>query len=103
MEVTRLTQDSLLFKTPTLRNVQVSYPYMHDGRIYSLSQVIDHYTSGIDTSNSVLDIRLKSKINLNKKEKMELVYFLYTLTDSSFIKDQRFAAPQPINLIHQHP
>ena len=103
MKVTGSSRDSLTFKTPTLRNVQVSYPYMHDGRIYSLSQAIDHYTNGIDTTSTVLDFRLKSKINLNKKEKMELVYFLYTLTDSSFLKDQRFAAPQPINLIHQHP
>jgi cytochrome c peroxidase len=94
--------DSLKFKTPTLRNVQITYPYMHDGHIYSLSQAIDHYAQGIDTGMINLDPALRKKIVLTKKEKMELVYFLYTLTDSSFINNPRFAAPRPLTIGHDH-
>jgi cytochrome c peroxidase len=66
---------------------------MHDGHLYSLFKVIDHYSKDIDTSRNDIDPLLKRKIIINEKEKYELIYFLYTLTDSSFIKDPRFAAP----------
>jgi cytochrome c peroxidase len=102
MKVTGNPMDSLKFKTPTLRNVQITYPYMHDGHIYSLSQAIDHYAQGIDTGMINLDPALRKKIVLTKKEKMELVYFLYTLTDSSFINNPRFAAPRPLTIGHDH-
>jgi cytochrome c peroxidase len=64
---------------------------MHDGHIYSLFKVIDHYTTDIDTTQINLDQSLKRKINISAKEKYDLVYFLYTLTDSSFIRNPRFA------------
>jgi cytochrome c peroxidase len=90
-KITLKKEDSLKFKVPTLRNVQLTLPYMHDGHIYSLFKVIDHYTTGIDTSQNNLDQSLKRKINISAKEKYDLVYFLYTLTDSSFITNPRFA------------
>lgn len=90
MDITNKKEDSLKFKVPTLRNVQLTLPYMHDGHIYSIFKVIDHYTKGIDTSQSLLDPSLKRKFNISEKEKYELVYFLFTLTDSSFIKNPRF-------------
>lgn len=90
-KITNLRKDSLKFKVPTLRNVQLTLPYMHDGHINSLSQVIEYYSNGIDTSSLNLDPLLKKKILLTPKQKMELQYFLYTLTDSSFVKNPRFS------------
>jgi len=89
--ITQNREDSLKFKVPTLRNIQLSFPYMHDGHIYSLFQVIDHYTQKIDTSRKDIDPILTRKISLTNRERSELVYFLYTLTDSSFVKNPRFA------------
>jgi cytochrome c peroxidase len=87
--ITQKSEDSLKFKVPTLRNIQLSFPYMHDGHIYSLFQAIDHYTGKIDTTRQDIDPVLKKKINLTNRERSELVFFLYTLTDSSFIKNPR--------------
>ncbi|MEO7263949.1 MAG: cytochrome c peroxidase, partial [Ferruginibacter sp.] len=93
-QITLLSSDSLKFKVPTLRNASLSFPYMHDGRIYSLPQVIDHYTSKIETDQPTLDSLLKNRLTISKKEKNELVYFLYTLNDSAFLKNKRFAEQQ---------
>ncbi len=82
--------DSLKFKVPTLRNVALTLPYMHDGQMNSLENVINHYTT-LDTSLITLDPLLTKKINLTDKEKKQLVLFLYTLTDTSFTKNKRFA------------
>ena len=101
--ITGESGDSLKFKVPTLRNVQITFPYMHDGRIYSIFQVIDHYRSGIVTSQPTLDSLLKNRLEINNREKSELVYFLFTLTDSSFIKDPRFYpefSVMTVNKIH---
>jgi cytochrome c peroxidase len=97
--------DSLKFKVPGLRNVQLTYPYMHDGSIYSLFQVIDHYRNGIHTEQPTLDSSLRARINLNNKEKNDLVYFLYTLTDSSFLKNPRFGPGElkPVQAAHHLP
>ena len=89
--ISQKKEDSLKFKVPTLRNIQLTYPYMHDGHIYSLFQAIDHYTGKIDTTRSDIDPLLKNKIRLTNRQRSELVYFLYTLTDSSFIRNPRFA------------
>ena len=89
--ITEHSSDSLKFKVPSLRNVQVSFPYMHDGRIYSLYQVIDHYRTGIITTQPTLDSLLRNRIDMTNQQRSELVYFLYTLTDSTFLKDPRFA------------
>ncbi len=89
-KITGLSSDSLKFKVPTLRNVQVSFPYMHDGRIFSLYQVVDHYRTGLINYQPTLDTSLQRRIDMTPREKNNLVYFLYTLTDSSFIKDPRF-------------
>ena len=91
MKVTQHSEDSLKFKVPTLRNVQISFPYFHDGSVYSLYKVVDHYRIIIDTTVETLDPLLRKKISISEKEKYELVYFLYTLTDSSFIKNPLFA------------
>ena len=88
--ITQDPNDSFKFKVPSLRNIQVTFPYMHDGRIYSVPQVIDHYTSKIDVSQHSLDPLLKNRLQISRQEKSDLTYFLYALTDSTFLKDQRF-------------
>ena len=88
--ITQDKTDSLKFKVPTLRNIALTLPYLHDGRMQSLDNVINHYTS-LDTSIINLDPLLKKKILLSDKEKKQLTLFLYTLTDTSFTKNKRYA------------
>lgn len=92
MRITGDPKDSLKFKVPTLRNVSVTFPYMHDGRLYSLSNVIDHYSSGIQMS-ATLDSSLQKGIPFTTAEKNDLIYFLHTLKDTAFFKDKRFSQP----------
>ena len=93
MRITQKPADSLKFKVPTLRNIQFTYPYMHDGRFKKLSDVVNHYTSGIQQSNT-LDPRLRAPIALSHEEKIDLVAFLLTLTDRDFLFDRRFGFPR---------
>ena len=87
--ITLLAADSLKFKVPTLRNIALTYPYMHDGRINSLSKVLDHYNS-LDTTIKNLDPLLQRKMLMTDKEKKQLLLFLYTLTDTAFTKNKRY-------------
>ena len=91
MKITNNKNDSLKFKVPSLRNVMVSFPYMHDGRIYSIGSVIDHYRTGIITTQPTLDTLLVKRITITNTQKNELIYFLNTLTDTSMTKNPRFA------------
>jgi len=93
MTITGRKEDSLKFKVPSLRNVYETYPYMHDGRFWNLTQVLDHYSNNINPS-STLDPLLEHKIPLTSTEKFNLIYFLGTLSDTSFTRDKRFAQPQ---------
>lgn len=102
MQITGKTNDSLKFRVPSLRNVQVTYPYMHDGGIFSVPQVLDHYLK-LDTTLASLDPSLKKRIVLSPREKNEIVYFLYTLTDSTFLKDARFGPPPTAEIKNVHP
>jgi len=90
-KITNDSNDSLKFKVPSLRNIVLTFPYMHDGRFYALGQVIDHYRSGIQTNQPNLDSLLRKPIVLNNYEKNNLIFFLYTLTDSTLIRNPRFA------------
>lgn len=86
------------FRIPSLRNVELSGPYMHDGRFATLEQVIEHYSRGIQP-HSHLDENLKDaqgnpiKLNFSAQEKEALLAFLRTLTDYSFLQDKRFSNP----------
>lgn len=91
MRITNDKNDSLKFKVPSLRNVVLTFPYMHDGRIYSLGQAIDHYSSGIITSQPTLDPLLRTRIPITNNQKNDLIYFLNTLTDTTMTKSPRFA------------
>lgn len=97
---TKLTTDRGRFKVPTLRNIALTAPYMHDGRFKTLSEVIDHYSEHIapspalsaflqDASNTPGQRALK----LTVTEKKQLIAFLNMLTDTTFTADARFADP----------
>jgi cytochrome c peroxidase len=93
MRVTGLREDSLKFKVPSLRNLLLTYPYMHDGRFVNLQQVLDHYTVGI-VQSPTLDPLLKRGIPLTEQQKGDLLVFLSDLTDYSFTKDPRYQLTQ---------
>ena len=92
IRVTGKPGDSLKFKVPTLRNVYISNNYMHDGRFNTLAQVVNHYRTGVQAS-STLDPAVAGGITLTNTEAANVVIFLRTLTDSTFIADPRFAKP----------
>ncbi len=75
------------FKTPSLRNIALTAPYMHDGRFQSLEDVVEHYNSGVKRSPT-LDPNLAKHpdagLNLSKEDRQALVAFLHTLTDENF-------------------
>ncbi|MGB0403270.1 MAG: cytochrome-c peroxidase [Salibacteraceae bacterium] len=83
-KVTDHKPDEGKFKVPTLRNIKITAPYMHDGRFKTLEEVIDHYASGGNSSRTQ-DSRIK-KQNLTIQQKADLVAFLNSLTDSNFEK-----------------
>lgn len=92
MKITGDPADSLKFKVPSLRNVGMTFPYGHDGRLFSLMSVFEHYRKNMVVS-ATTDPLLKNKMALSNYEIGQLTAFLYTLTDSSFLKDPRFAPP----------
>jgi cytochrome c peroxidase len=92
MRVTHDPADSLKFKVPSLRNVNLTSNYMHDGRFNTLTQVLNHYSTGIQSS-STLDPLLVNKIPLTTTEKSELNAFLKTLSDSTILHDPRYTKP----------
>jgi cytochrome c peroxidase len=93
MRITNKKEDSLKFKVPSLRNVDLTFPYGHDGRFSSITSVLDHYSSGVQNGPTT-DALLKNKIPLSNFDKFYLLEFLKTLTDSTFIADKRFAQPE---------
>ncbi|MEZ4964719.1 MAG: cytochrome c peroxidase [Saprospiraceae bacterium] len=86
------------FKTPSLRNVGVSAPYMHDGRFATLEEVIDHYSTGIKPHvnlNAILKNQdgTPKRMNFTDDDKKALVAFLHTLTDETVLNDVKFSNP----------
>ncbi|GFE00803.1 cytochrome-c peroxidase [Alteromonas sp. KUL156] len=95
MTVTLLEEDKYKFKVPSLRNIELTAPYMHDGRFGSLKSVLNFYATGVQETQN-LDPILKNEngtigIALNEQEKENIIAFLKTLTDEEFITDKRFA------------
>lgn len=93
MAVTHNHADSLQFKVPSLRNVECSPPYMHDGRFGRLQDVINHYASGI-VHGPTLSPELAAAIDLSAKEKVDLLAFLLCLTDRQFLYDSSLSYPR---------
>jgi len=93
---TGVEQDKGKFKVTTLRNIELTPPYMHDGRFQTLEEVVDHYNEEIKISPS-LDQALLATTNtglmLTDQDKADLVAFLKTLTDESFLTNPAFSDP----------
>jgi cytochrome c peroxidase len=84
MRISQNPADGLKFKVPTLRNIEFSYPYMHDGRFRKLRDVINYYAE---------TTALQQKIELTPNEKIDLLAFLFTLTDRDFLFNPMFGFP----------
>jgi cytochrome c peroxidase len=91
-DITLVSGQIGLFKSPSLRNVELTGPYMHDGRLKTLEAVIDHYSKEIKQHPN-LDGRLRRRFNFDDAQKAALVAFLKTLTDRKFITDPKFSDP----------
>lgn len=92
-EITGSPYDNALFKPPTLRNVALTAPYMHDGRFQTLAAVIEHYSSGIQPHPNLDAFLPAGGFNLSPTQKAALVAFLHTLTDTQFTNEAKFSDP----------
>lgn len=93
-KITTVPSDSMKFRVPTLRNIEHTFPYMHDGRFNKLRQVLDHYTDSIDYNSPYLSVELKNKLPLDSDQKKDIIAFLKTLTDLEFLYNKRFSFPR---------
>lgn len=106
IDVSLRPEDMGRFKAPSLRNVAVTAPYMHDGSIASLEEVIDHYARGGrriesgpnagDGAASPLKSEFVRGFVISPSEKADLVAFLRSLTDDGFLTDPRYSDPGPV-------
>ena len=95
-KVTGLDTDNGKFKVTTLRNIAESGPYMHDGRFATLEEVIVHYNSGVKENSPNIDPEMEHFIgglNLTETEIADLVAFLQTFTDESYLNNPDFSNP----------
>ncbi|MGV3711242.1 MAG: MbnH family di-heme enzyme [Gemmatimonas sp.] len=102
-EFTQRAEDEGKFKAPSLRNIALTAPYMHDGSVATLEEVIDHYAAGGRTvstgpnkgvgSDNPNRSEFINGFEVTPQEKRDLVAFLHALTDSSFIREKKFANP----------
>lgn len=88
------------FKVPSLRNVAVRGRFMHDGRFTTLQQVVEFYNSGVQNNGGLSPVLRNGptqpiRLNLSAQQKADLVAFLQTLTDNSFLTDPKFSNPFP--------
>ncbi|MGB1074854.1 MAG: cytochrome-c peroxidase [Flavobacteriales bacterium] len=93
--VSGLVSDSGRFKTPTLRNIALTAPYMHDGRFSTLEEVVDHYNTG-GVASATIDPFMKYStggLQLTDGQKSDIIAFLLTLTDTSFVGNSAFSNP----------
>lgn len=93
--VTGFPEDNRKFKVPSLRNIEITFPYMHDGRLQTLEDVLNHYTTEI-VDSPTLDTELINDngtlgIEITPEEKSQIIAFLKTLTDNDFLLDDRFS------------
>lgn len=90
--VTKKSSDNGKFKVPSLRNIAVSGPYMHDGRFKTLEEVIEHYNKGV-VDSPTLDANMHGALlglNFNEQDKIDLINFLKTLTDLEYLTNLEY-------------
>ena len=95
-EVTGKPSDFGTFKIPTLRNIEYTAPYMHDGRFNTLDEVINHYSHNVKVSSTIdpmMEFAFQGGVQLNGNEKALLKIFLLTMTDHSFFNNPNFSNP----------
>ncbi|QNL22287.1 cytochrome-c peroxidase [Hyphobacterium sp. CCMP332] len=108
-KVTNNPNDKGKFKTPSLRNVELTAPYMHDGRFNTLEEVLEHYNEHVQVSNTLSTLMYVNndpdqqgiispdgktiQLGLTESEKSAIIAFLKTLTDNELINDPRFTNP----------
>ncbi len=87
--------DKYKFKVPSLRNIAVTFPYMHDGRLPTLRDVLDYYDTGMVQTQNLDEIFIQEDgslgISLSETEKDQIIAYLNTLTDDNFLLDDRFS------------
>ncbi|MDX1651747.1 MAG: cytochrome c peroxidase [Brumimicrobium sp.] len=96
MGVTGNPNDAGKFKVPTLRNIEFSAPYMHDGRFSTLEEVVNHYSSGVVTSPTIdpmIEFAFQGGVQLDPQQKELIVTFLKTFSDHEFINNPDFQDP----------
>lgn len=94
--VTNLALDRGRFRVPTLRNIALTAPYMHDGRFATLSAVIDHYSNHVRENPALAPELVPASaggLGLTASDKKDLLAFLHLLTDSAFVNNPQFANP----------
>ncbi len=95
-DATNNVADRAKFKVTSLRNIAVTQPYMHDGRFETLEEVVDHYNSNIQNSSTVDPALLgttSTGLMLDALEKEDLINFLKTLTDNTFLNNPDYSNP----------
>ncbi len=95
-EVTGDPDDRGRFKSPTLRNIGLTAPYMHDGRFKTLEEVITFYSEQVKWSPTIDPLMKKVNqggVHLTPQEKLDLLSFLKTLTDTAFVSNPAFSDP----------
>ena len=85
--------DNGVFKVPHLRNIELTAPYMHDGRFNTLEEVVEHYSSGIQAHPNLAAELPAGGFDFSETEKEDLIAFLKTLTDTEFTTDVKYANP----------
>lgn len=93
-EITENPTDKNKFKVPSLRNIEVTKPYMHDGRFATLDQVLNHYSRTVTKTENIDEELLKNGqqgIPLTNQEKADIIAFLKTLTDIDFLSNKKFS------------
>ena len=88
--------DNGKFKTPSLRNLAFTAPYMHDGRFETIEEVINHYSEGLQNSTTIDPLMKKvdqGGVQLSLQEKADLKAFLLSLSDTDFINNPNFSNP----------
>jgi len=91
--VTGDPNDNGKFRSPSLRNLAFTAPYMHDGRFETLEEVINHYSEGLQNSSTIDPLMKKVNqggVQLSAQEKDDLIAFLLSLSDTSFINNPDF-------------
>ena len=93
-EYTRNLSDVGRFRAPTLRNIAVTAPYMHDGSVATLDAVLDHYSAGGKGSGNINKDPLIRGFRLSAEERADLLAFLRSLTDESVLHDPKLSDPK---------